>query len=137
VNAQGYEVLQSLWDSTLEGFITYLVELPPEDSQKILASHKIVHGLYLGIKSVNAQVNGYMQLLTAEKEEAVALQKALGLKYGDDPLENTEVLNKLLNPIYQPQAREPRTVRALKEPTVTVLDKMLEARQSAQNGAEQ
>ena len=132
VNTPGYEVIKDLWANTMEGFITYMIELPPSKSDDILAYHKVVHGLYLGIKSVNAQVSGYVQLLQAEREEASALQKALEFKYGADPLENTEVLNKLLNPIYQAQPPEPRPPRAQRPVAETPLDKMMRARETSE-----
>lgn len=130
-NTPGYEVLQDLWASTLEGFITFLVELDPSDSDKILAYHKVVHGLHLGIKSVNAQVNGYAQLLQAEREEAEALKAVLDVQYGSDPLKNTEVLNRLLNPIHQPTPPEPRQ-RVQKGKVETPLDTMLRDREKAE-----
>ena len=132
VNSPGYEVLQDLWESTLEGFVTFLVELDTADDKKILDAHKIVHGLHLGIKSINAQVNGYAQLLQAEREESAALTKALNPEYGSDPLENTDILGKLLNPIHQSAQKETLPLRAHKTAVETPLDKMLRARENKQ-----
>ena len=83
VNEPGYEVLLDLHESTLEGFITYLVETPVEDEKKVLALHKLCHGGYLFNRSVMKQVEAYKQIEYAENAEALAIKAALKTRSGD------------------------------------------------------
>jgi hypothetical protein len=127
VNSPGYEVLQDLWESTLEGFITYLVELPPEEEKKVLAYHKLVHSLYLGRKSVDEQVKAYQLIEEDERRETEQVKKLLLGKAVGDPLENYDTLAKVLDPTHQPEPNIghqviPKHVREDKTP----MDKMLE-----------
>jgi len=120
VNLPGYEVLQDLWESAHEGFITYLMQISPEDEKKVLAWHKAIHMADLYRKSVEAQVNAYMRLSEAERQEAADLKRAL---LGPSPVENTETLNRLLDPMFVPAPAE--TPRRPKKIVTTPMDTML------------
>jgi uncharacterized protein (UPF0297 family) len=126
VNTPGYEVLQDLGENTLEGFLTYLMQLDPADEKAVLAAHNIVHAGYLYQRSVQSQVQAYMQLNRAEREEAAELKRLLSpIPEGDNPLENYDRLAKVLDPIHVPQAN-PVTEKPAKQTQKTPLDVMLE-----------
>ena len=128
VNLPGYEVLLDLHESTLEGFITYLVETPPEGNDKrILDLHKLVHAGYLFNRSVQKQVEAYKRIEEAEEQEAKEIKAALAARSGD-PLEDTNTLNKVLNPIYVPEPQPPKAKFVRRVPE-TPLDAMLKASQ--------
>jgi hypothetical protein len=103
VNSPGYDVLQDLQEYTMEGFITYLVELPPEDEEKILAYHKLVHALYLTRKSIDQQVQAYQLIEEDDRRETEEVKQLLIGKMRSDPLENYDALAKLLDPTHQPE----------------------------------
>jgi hypothetical protein len=123
VNLPGYEVLLDLHESTLEGFITFLVETPPEEEKKVLAMHKVCHAGYLFNRSVQQQVEVYKRIEDAENKEAKELKAMLEKRTGD-PLADEDTLNKVLNPIYvsETQPDRPKFKRKVAE---TPLDTML------------
>lgn len=123
VNLPGYEVLLDLHESTLEGFITFLVETPPEDSIKVLAMHKICHAGYLFNRSVQQQVEAYKRIEEAEEQEAKEIKAALAARSGD-PLEDEATLNKVLNPIFVTEPRPPKAKFVRRVPE-SPLDTML------------
>jgi hypothetical protein len=129
VNLPGYEVLQDLGENVLEGFITYLVQLDPSETQKVLAAHKLVHAGYLFQKSVQTQVSAYMELAKAENEEAAELKAAL-LPPSGNPLDNQDRLAKLLNPIHVPTQEVSKELTAKQKRIIErPLDTMLKERE--------
>jgi hypothetical protein len=125
VNLPGYEVLLDLHESTLEGFITHLVETAPWETEKVLALHKLVHSGYLFNRSVQQQVSVYKQLDEAENAEAREMQAAL-VRQTSDPLSDGTTLNKVLNPLYVPEPPPPKPV-VVHPKQVSPLDTMLKS----------
>ena len=126
VNLPGYEVLLDLHESTLEGFITYLVETPPEGNDKrVLDLHKLVHAGYLFNRSVQKQVEAYRRIEEDGEQEAKEIRAALAARSGD-PLEDTNTLNKVLNPIYAPEP-QPTKVKVVRRTSESPLDMMLKS----------
>ena len=124
VNLPGYEVLLDLHESTLEGFITYLVETAPEGNDKrVLDLHKLFHAGYLFNRSVQKQVEAYRRIEEAEEQEAKEIKAALAARSGD-PLEDEATLNKVLNPIFVPDPRPPKAKFVRRVPE-SLLDTML------------
>ena len=125
VNLPGYEVLLDLHESTLEGFITFMVETPPEEEQKVLAMHKICHAGYLFNRSVQQQVEVYKRIEDAENKEARELKAMLEARTGD-PLADENTFNKVLNPIYTPEP-PPERPKVIRKTAETPLDTMLKS----------
>ena len=123
VNEPGYEVLLDLHESTLEGFITYLVETPVEDEKKVLALHKLCHAGYLFNRSVMKQVEAYKTIEYAENSEALAIKAAMKPQSGD-PLLDLDILKKVLDPTYStpPTELKPKPSRNTDSPLDTMLN---------------
>lgn len=126
VNSPGYEVLLDLHESTLEGFITSLVETPAEKQDEVLALHKLVHAGYLYNRSVQQQVETYRQIEEGRFAEAQELKDELA-RQAADPLSDETTFNKVLNPIYVPEAKPPKPLRPATRVRETPLDKMLKS----------
>jgi hypothetical protein len=128
VNSPGWNVVEDLMESTMEGFITHLVELPPEEEKKVLKYHSLVHSAYLFRKSLEAQIAVYEQLDAADQAEALEIKEQLRAINSptEDPIENIEALNRLRDPLYakQPPSEEKPTV-ILPDVKTTPMDEML------------
>ena len=122
VDEPGYEVLMDLHESTLEGFITYLVETPVEDEKKVLALHKLCHAGYLYNRSVMQQVAAYKQIADTENAEAMAIKAAMRTRSGD-PLEDFDTLRRVLDPIHvtEPPLPKQRQSKNTESPMETML----------------
>ena len=128
VNLPGYEVLQDLAENVLEGFVTFLVQLSPEDPSKVLKAHEMVHAGYLYNKSIQTQVAAYMALAKAELDEAKEIKAAL-LPLEGDPLENSDRMAKLLNPLHVPQLPSQELTAKQRRVVERPLDTMLKERE--------
>jgi len=110
-NSSGYEVIRAIMERTCEGFVSALINTNPENSDAVLARHKLAHAAWKFYESFQLQVDAEININRIQREETqqleAQLKNVLNPKMPD--LSDPDTLNRLLDPTYVPQPDSPAT----------------------------